>query len=190
MDRFLAGECSTRGDPFLGLEFQAMRDRPIDLDWVSDCRMLIEEVSMLLVWFRAPASGNVRKPPGAVFCVLVCCAALAITLTLGGSAQMAQSPSDRPRSILLPETNRLPDANDQMLMRERNAQVHNFNAANAQRRKQLMEASEALETVAIALKAEVDKSQDLSQNTIHKAETIEKLARIVKERMKLSIASQ
>jgi hypothetical protein len=163
----------------------------IDLDLVSDCRMLVEEVSMSLVSFRAPASVNHRRSRGVIFCVLLCCAAIALTLTLAGFAQMpSQGPSGQPRTVLLPETNRLPDANDQMLMRERNTQMRNFDAANAQRLKQLMQASEALETMAMALKAEVDKSEDLSQNTIHKAETIEKLARIVKDRMKLSIAPQ
>jgi|SRR4051794_15948768 len=152
--------------------------------------MLVEEVSMSVVSFRAPASVNDRRSRGAIFCVLLCCAAIALTLTLAGFAQMPQSPSGQPRTVLLPETNRIPDANDQMLMRERNRQMRNFDAANAQRLKQLMQASEALETMAMALKAEVDKSEDLSQNTIHKAETIEKLARIVKDRMKLSIAPQ
>jgi len=145
---------------------------------------------MSLISFGIPTTAKVRKSRAAVFCVVVCSALLALTLTLGGFAQMPQGPSSQPRTVLLPEINRLPDANDQMLMRERTAQMRKFDAANAERLKQLMQASEALETMAMALKAEVDKSEDLSQNTLHKAETIEKLARIVKDRMKLSIAPQ
>ena len=87
----------------------------------------------------------------------------------------------------MPESNRLPDANGQMVLREKSAQKRNFDAANAERMKQLTQATQMLETLAIALKAEVDKPGDVSQNTINKAETIEKLARIVKERMRLTV---
>ena len=143
---------------------------------------------MPLVSFRAPASEHVRKRR-VVFCVLVSGA------IVGGTSRLPELPrapaaAGSPRPLIRPETNRPPDANDQMKMRERNAQMRNFDAVNAQRQKQMMQASEALETMAMALKAEVDKSDDLSQNTIHKAETIEKLARIVKEKMKLSVAPQ
>jgi len=108
-------------------------------------------------------------------------------LTLAGFAQMSQPPGRPPHATIAPEANRPPDANEQMVMREENARNRNFDAANAERLKQLIQASQALETMAIALKAEVDKSGDPSENTIHKAETIEKLAHIVEERMKLSV---
>jgi len=109
------------------------------------------------------------------------------TLTLAGFAQN-QPPPHPPRPVILPEANRPPDANEQMIMREQNAQKRNFNAANAERLRQLEQASQMLETMAIALKAEVDKSGDMSPNTIHKAETIERLARIVKEKMTITVA--
>jgi hypothetical protein len=108
-------------------------------------------------------------------------------LTLAGFAQMSLEPTRAPRPMLSPEANRLPDKNDQMIMQVQNVQRHNFNAANAERLKQMMQASEALETLAMSLKAQVDKPGDLSQNEVNKAETIEKLARIVKERMKLTV---
>lgn len=110
-------------------------------------------------------------------------------IALAGFAQIAQPPSRPPRPVLSPDANRLPDKNDQMLMRQKNAKRRNFDVANAERRKELMQASVALETLAMALKAQVDKSEDLSQNEINKAETIEKLARIVEERMKLTVAA-
>jgi hypothetical protein len=76
-----------------------------------------------------------------------------------------------------------------MEMREQKARKQNFDAANAERLRQMTEASKMLETMAIALKAEVDKTSSgrLSESAIHKAETIEKLARIVKEEMKLTV---
>ena len=110
-------------------------------------------------------------------------------LALAGFAQMSQPPSRPPRPVLSPDANRLPDKNDQMVMRQQSMQRHSFDAANAARLKQMVQATEALETLAMALKAQVDKSEDLSQNDVNKAETIEKLARIVKERMKLTVAA-
>jgi hypothetical protein len=91
--------------------------------------------------------------------------------------------------ILLPEANRPPDANEQMKMREAQNKKTNFDAANAERLKQMVQASEMLETMAIALKAEVDKADSSapSPEVLHKAETIEKLAHIVKERMKMTV---
>jgi hypothetical protein len=53
----------------------------------------------------------------------------------------------------------------------------------------MMQASEMLETMAIALKAEVDNSSSgtLSPEVLRKAEVIEKLAHIVKDRMKMTV---
>jgi len=137
--------------------------------------------------FRAPASGEIRNRWRRISPAVLFCAMVAGTLTLAGFAQ-TQPPPHPQGPIILPEANRPPDANDQMIMREQNAQKRNFDAANAERLKQLEQASQMLETMAIALKAEVDKSGDMSQNTIHKAETIEKLARIVKDKMSITVA--
>ncbi len=132
-------------------------------------------------------SAKTRKPTRigviAVFCGLV-----AGIWTLGGVAQSTQGPSGPPKPIIAPAANPMHDANDQMMMREKNSVQRNFDAANAERLKQLEEAAQIMETMAIALKAEVDKSVGTSQNEIHKAETIEKLAHMVKERMKLTVA--
>jgi hypothetical protein len=100
-----------------------------------------------------------------------------------------QTPPHPEKPIILPEANRPPDANEQMKMRESQNRKTNFDAANAVRLKQMVQASEMLETMAIALKAEVDKSNASapSPEVLHKAETIERLARIVKERMKMTV---
>ena len=137
--------------------------------------------------FRAPASGGIRKRWGRISAIVLFCAMAAGTWMPAGFAQVNQPPPRPPKPTILPEANRPPNANDQMVMREKNAQRRNFDAANAERLRQLAQASEMLETMAISLKAEVDKSGEMSKNTVHKAETIEKLARIVKERMTLTV---
>jgi hypothetical protein len=116
---------------------------------------------------------------------------IAIAL-VAGSSWAGQQPStmDTNRPYLSPAANRLPDANDQMKMREQEAQKQDFDTANAERKKQISDDSAKLLTLAMALKAEVDKTNKdmLSLNVIRKADEIEKLARSVKEKMKVSIA--
>jgi len=72
-------------------------------------------------------------------------------------------------------------------MRERMMGTRNFDLANAERLRQMMIASNMLETLAMALKAETDKPGPVAQDEIRKAADIERLARMVKERMKLTI---
>jgi hypothetical protein len=150
------------------------------------------EVTMRLLAVRTHDSHRLRKPHSWFSRWLLPGAVIAGMLTLACFAQMQQQPAHAPKPLILPEANPVPDKNDQMKMQERNAQRHNFDAANAERLKQMMKATEMLETMAMALKAEVDdsKSGSLSQNALRKADTIEKLARIVKERMTLSVATQ
>jgi hypothetical protein len=95
----------------------------------------------------------------------------------------------RPTGVLLPEANRIPDANAQMEMREKNAKQQDFAAANAERKKQIADDTEKLLKLANDLKAEVDKSNKdtLSLSVIRKADEIERLAHVVKEKMKLSV---
>jgi len=64
----------------------------------------------------------------------------------------------------------------------------NFEAANAERRKQISDDSARLLKLATDLKTEVDKTtkDTLSLSVIRKADEIEKLAHGVKEKMKLS----
>jgi hypothetical protein len=113
-------------------------------------------------------------------------AALVLLTAAAGPGQQTPNP-DKPR--IGPEVNRVPDANDQMKMREQQVKQQNFEAANAERKKQLADDSARLLTLAMSLKAEVDKtSKDtLSINVIRKADEIEKLAHNVKEKMKLTV---
>lgn len=110
-----------------------------------------------------------------------------------GAAGPAQNSAavDPNKPYLIPEANRLPDKNDQMQMSEEKTKVQNFEAANAERKKQIAEDSTKLLTLAMSLKAEVDKTDKdtLSLNVIRKADEIEKLAHIVKEKMKLTVGA-
>lgn len=97
----------------------------------------------------------------------------------------------KPHPILMPEANRPPDANEVMLMREQQAKKQNYEAANIERKKQLDDDSTRLLKLAANLKAELDKSstEALSPDAIAKVGEIERLAHIVKEKMKLTVGS-
>ena len=93
------------------------------------------------------------------------------------------------RSMINPLANRVPDANDQIAMREQQPIHTGADAANGDRKRQISDDSARLLKLAGDLKAEVDKSSKdtLSLGVIRKADEIEKLARSVKEKMKLTI---
>jgi hypothetical protein len=116
--------------------------------------------------------------------------ALIAVASLWGLAQNTpQEPLRPPKPLLLPETNRLPDVNDQWKLREQTNRKQNFDAANAARQRQMAKDSDMLLTMAMALKAEVDntKASKLSESAIRKADIIERLAHGVKEKMTLTI---
>lgn len=137
---------------------------------------------------RARAADEAWKLPrlnGVRF--LACVAALGVLGCALVTGQQAPSPNPE-KPIILPEANRLPDANQQMEMREQQSKAQNYAAANAERKKQIADDSTKLLKLATDLKAEVDKtSKDtLSLNIIRKADEIEHLAHSVKEKMKLT----
>ena len=90
---------------------------------------------------------------------------------------------------LPPELNRYPDSNQANEINSQKDQKQSFEAANAERKKQIADDSEKLLKLATDLKTEVDKtSKDtLSIGVIRKADAIEKLAHDVKEKMKLNV---
>jgi len=135
-------------------------------------------------------------PTGHIRVLTLAC--LAATFALSGAAQAVPPPSgtmappgspDRP--LLVPEANNLPDLNTQMKMREGLTKQQNFTAANAERRKQIADDTARLLKMATDLKAEVDKTtkDTLSLTVIRKADEIERLAHIVKEKMKLTVGT-
>jgi hypothetical protein len=103
-----------------------------------------------------------------------------------------QAPPGSPdRPYLMPEANRPLDANQKMEMQEQQQKKANFEAANAERKKQLTDDSAHLLKLANELKTEVDKTDKdtLSISVIRKADEIERLAHIVKEKMKLTVGA-
>jgi hypothetical protein len=88
-----------------------------------------------------------------------------------------------------PSVTRIPDANAQNQINGQDSKDKDFEAANAERKKQIANDSAKLLKLATDLKTEVDKtSKDtLSLNVIRKADEIEKLAHDVKEKMKLTV---
>ena len=123
-----------------------------------------------------------------------------VLLLVGGSvlflvaaapaAMAPQNPTPNPAiPYLRPVANRTPDANAVMQLREQQTKKQSFDAANAERRKQLVDDSALLLKLAAQLKTEVDKTtkDTLSLTVIRKADEIERLARGVKEKMKLSV---
>jgi hypothetical protein len=155
---------------------------------LSACRVYEKEDAMRWILFRAPASELFPQRRGRSFPWVFPGAVLGSILALGGFAQMSQPPSRPPKPLIVPEANPTPDANDRMVMRQNKLQDRNFDLANTERLHQMVKASDMLQTIAIALKAEADKPGPLSENEIRKAETIERLAHIVKERMTITIA--
>jgi hypothetical protein len=92
-------------------------------------------------------------------------------------------------NVVVPGVNTLPDANAQMESHDKSSKQQKYEAANTERKKQIADDSTKLLNMAIALKAEVDKTtkDTLSLNVIRKADEIEKLAHSVKEKMKVSV---
>lgn len=84
---------------------------------------------------------------------------------------------------------RLPDKNAQIEMEQQKSKDRSYEAANAARKKQIADDAARLLQLATELKAEVDKTnkETLSLSVIRKADTIEKLAHGVKEKMKLTV---
>jgi hypothetical protein len=125
--------------------------------------------------------------------ILACCAVIAALASAVGPGQVQdENPSFPDHSEIHSKQPELyPDANQKMLMREQQARQKNFDAANAARKKLIADESALLLKLATDLKTEVDKTDKdtLSINVIRKADTIEKLAHDVKEKMKFSVGA-
>ncbi len=123
------------------------------------------------------------------------CACLILIAIAGmaGAGQQTGSPLPprTPHPILLPEANRLPDANDVMRMREQKIKLQHFEAANIERKRQIAEDSANLIKLAAELKAEIDKNtgDTFSLLMMRQTDEIERLAHNVKEKMKLTVGT-
>lgn len=132
-----------------------------------------------------------RRPRKNHWARALACLTAAAALTGAAQPGMRDPGQNTDRPFLLPEANRPLDANQQMEMRDQQTKKQNFEAANAERQKQISDDSAKLLKLATDLKAEVDKTNKdtLSLNVIRKAEEIEKLAHNVKEKMKLTMGA-
>lgn len=126
------------------------------------------------------------------------CLALTVAAVLpsavGQATPTPQKPTNqaepKPNSYLRPEANRLPDANDIMLMREQQGSKAKFEAANIERKRQLDEDSLALLKLAAEVNDYLGKNaQAPSQETMKKIEEIERLAHNVQIKMKLTMSA-
>lgn len=131
-------------------------------------------------WFSQPFVGR-RGWISGTFAVLV----LQASVAGGGALQNKGYPQ------LPPDAQRIPDAVEQSKINEKQTAKQNFEAVNAERKRQIADDTTRLLRMALDLKLEVDKTNKdtLSLDVIRKADAIEKLARDVKEKMKVSIGS-
>jgi len=118
---------------------------------------------------------------------------IAILFCAGCPAQNPQnrSPGYWPdKNTQVTPVNQQPDANAQMERNMKKAQTEKFEAANAERKRQLEADSALLLELATELDTELARTaQDaLSPSVIEKIEAIEKLAHTVKEKMRLTVA--
>jgi uncharacterized membrane protein len=128
---------------------------------------------------RLPRPPRIQTP---WICLIAGLAAIALTPVAGEGLLQNNVPH------LPSELNRIPDKNQENDSNAQQAKKQNFEAANAERKKQISLDSAKLLKLATDLKAEVDKTtkDTLSLTVIRKADEIERLARNVKEKMKLT----
>jgi hypothetical protein len=114
-----------------------------------------------------------------------------IVLATAALLAIAQEPPpgspDKP--LIDPVLSRPPDKNAQIQMQQQQqTKKASYEAANVERRRQIADDSAKILQLATDLKKEVDKTDKdtLSVNVIRKAEMIEKLAKGVREKMKLT----
>ncbi|MDR3740737.1 MAG: hypothetical protein P4L40_17115 [Terracidiphilus sp.] len=123
-----------------------------------------------------------------------CYLALLVPFLLTAVQEQAQNTISAPPhrdSLLLPEANRPPDKNDQLLMKQKKQGARNFDVANALRRKQIDADSVKLLILANDLKKKVDALGDgpIPPQLLREAIVIELLARNVQSRMALAVGS-
>jgi hypothetical protein len=121
---------------------------------------------------------------------LLACAAFTALSSAPQQPAANQPPQYIEKSYPVPVGNEWPDKNSQMQMHDKLARKKHFEAANLERKRQIDNDSAELLKLATELKTAIDKSRNdtLSIDIIRKAEFIEKLARGVKEKMKVTVS--
>ena len=146
--------------------------------------------------FNADGRGCWRQRARKTFWAGVCVFVTVMVATAGAfrlSSQTApQEPSqDSSKPSALPDANRAPDTKAVATVHQPQVASKTVGGAGVQRRQEISDDSAKLLKMASDLKAEVDKTNKdtLSLGVIRKAEEIEKLAHSVRDKMKLSMAS-
>lgn len=103
--------------------------------------------------------------------------------------QANQPPQYIEKSYPIPDGNQLPDSNAQMKMHQKQALRKNFDVANTERKRQIDSDTAKLIKLARELNTAVQTTNQgsLPIDIIRKAELIERLARDVREKMKLTV---
>ncbi len=121
-------------------------------------------------------------------CLLLVFAAAAFSQATPTPQKPTNQAEPKPSTLLRPEANRLPDANDIMMMREQKTIKAKFEAANAERKRQLDDDSQALLKLAAELNENLGKNGHAhSPDLRRKLEDIERLAHSVQVKMKLTM---
>jgi acyl carrier protein len=114
---------------------------------------------------------------GAIICLLS-----PVANPAAGHDRIQQNGSYVPQAV-----NRMPDANDQDKMHQQQNDHDRIEAANAQRKLEIAADSEKLLKMVTELKEELDKTNKdtLPVDSIHKIDAIDKLARGMKDKLRL-----
>jgi hypothetical protein len=127
--------------------------------------------------------------------IAVWVAVTVVVFSLPAMSQTSITPSitkpvPRP-SVVDPSANRAPDANDIQAMRDKQTNRQKFEAANTERKRQLTADTALLLKLATELKGEMEANpgEALSDGMMKKAEEIERLARNVQVKMKLTVGA-
>jgi hypothetical protein len=116
-------------------------------------------------------------------------AALACIVLLAGAAQPGQQEPSADKPSATSDTSQSPDLNDQAKPPQQPPAKQAAETPGGEHKRQISDDSAKLLTLAMALKAEVDKTNKdtLSLNVIRKADEIEKLAHSVRDKMRVSV---
>ena len=124
-------------------------------------------------------------------CRIICCAWAAAVFVLApgsGSVRAQDNPSEKRLPGIPRIANEPPDANAIMMMQERKHRDLQYDAANAERKRRIAEEAAMLVRLAGEVKQEVDRNDPVGMRfTYRKTELIEKLARDVQDKMKLTV---
>ena len=148
-----------------------------------------------LRWKRAGGCTRLRYSLSACVLLAVVFGTAVAARGLHAGTQQEQdqltNPLPHPTTVIPPGANPVPDANDRIQMQEQNLKRASYEAANVERKRQLLSDSALIVKLAAELKAEIDQTPQntLSLSIVRKADEIEHLAHNVQVKMKLTVGA-